>query len=141
WLAMDRHERETACGTYHLTASLRCSWFGFASAIMREAQRAGLLARIPEVMPIASIDYPTRAQRPAFSVLDNTRLALVFGQHLPPWASGMREVIGELAALQDHGVRAWSFRCPSPAEPAPVSARYRAAPIQSLSCAWRMAAR
>ena len=106
WLAMDRHEREAACGTYHLTASLRCSWFGFASAIMREAQRAGLLARIPELTPIASIDYPTRAQRPAFSVLDNTRLALVFGQHLPPWESGLREVIGELAALQDRGVTA-----------------------------------
>ena len=106
WLAMDKHERETACGTYHLTASLRCSWFAFASAIMREAQGAGLLARIPKLTPIASSDYPTRAQRPAFSVLDNARLALVFGQHLPPWESGLREVIGELAAIHNHGATA-----------------------------------
>ncbi len=106
WLAMDKHERETACGTYHLTASLRCSWFAFASAIMREALRVGLLARIPKLTPIASSDYPTRAQRPAFSVLDNARLALVFGQHLPPWESGLREVIGELAAIHNHGATA-----------------------------------
>ena len=103
WVAMDKHEREMACGTYHLTASLRCSWFDFATAIMIEAHRAGLIGKIPKLTPIASVDYPTRAQRPAFSVLDNSKLALVFGQQPRPWTDGLREVIGELAATSEHG--------------------------------------
>lgn len=103
WLAMGEKEREVACGTYHLTTSLRCSWFEFATAIMQEAQSAGLLEKIPRMVPIVSVDYPTRAQRPAFSVLDNAKLTLVFGQQLQPWQQGLHEVIGELAATRLHG--------------------------------------
>jgi len=97
WLAMEGKDREQALGTYHLTASLRCSWFEFATAIFEAAQQRGLLTKVPKLSPIASADYPTRALRPAFSVLDNAKLALVFGLQLRPWEEGLREVIGELA--------------------------------------------
>lgn len=103
WWAMDSRERKIACGTYHLTASLRCSWFGFAQSIMHEAHEAGLLEKIPRMVPIASADYPTRATRPAFSVLDNAKLALVFGQQQQPWQEGLHKVIGELAAARHNG--------------------------------------
>ncbi len=103
WLAMDKHEREMALGTYHLTTSLRCSWFEFAEAILQEARSAGLLEKLPRMLPITSADYPTRAKRPAFSVLDNTKLALVFGQQPRPWQEGLHEVIGELAVARPHG--------------------------------------
>lgn len=103
WLAMNPSDRETALGTYHLTASARCSWFEFATAIMHEAQSAGLLEKIPRMVPISSADYPTRAQRPAFSVLDNAKLALVFGQLPRPWRDGLHEVISELADTHNHG--------------------------------------
>lgn len=103
WLAMGKHDRASACGIYHLTASLRCSWFEFAEAIMKEAHQAGLLGKIPLLAPIASADYPTRAKRPAFSVLDNAKLALVFGQQPRPWQEGLHEVIGELASARLNG--------------------------------------
>ncbi len=103
WLAMDKHDRQSACGIYHLTASQRCSWFAFANAIMHEAETAGLLEKLPRMVPIASADYPTRAKRPAFSVLDNAKLALVFGIQPQPWQQGLHEVIGELAASRSHG--------------------------------------
>lgn len=103
WLAMGEQERQLACGTYHLTASARCSWFEFATAIMVEAHHAGLIEKIPKLTPIASADYPTRAQRPQFSVLDNAKLALVFGQQPQPWQDGLHQVIGELAATRPHG--------------------------------------
>lgn len=106
WLAMDEKERELACGIYHLTASARCSWFEFAKTIFDEALRVGLLEKIPRLSPIASADYPTRAQRPAFSVLDNAKLALVFGQQPQPWTDGLHEVIGELAAIARNGEKA-----------------------------------
>jgi dTDP-4-dehydrorhamnose reductase len=103
WLAMGEKDREQALGTYHLTASLRCSWFEFAEAIMQEARSAGVLEKIPRVLPIASVDYVTRARRPAFSVLDNAKLALVFGQQLRPWQEGLHEVVGEIANARSHG--------------------------------------
>lgn len=95
--AMGEMDREQALGIYHLTASGRCSWFDFASAIMREAQAADLIDHVPQMHAITTAEYPTRAARPAFSVLDNAKLALVFGLHLPAWEQGLREVIGELA--------------------------------------------
>ena len=101
--AMPQNEREAAFGTYHLTASGRCSWCAFAAAILVAAKTAGLLEKTPQLVPIASADYPTPAQRPAFSVLDNARLALVFGLQLRSWEEGLREVIGELAATEAPG--------------------------------------
>lgn len=95
--AMHAHDRAQALGTYHLTAQSPCSWHAFASAIMREALAAGLIARAPRVEEIGTADYPTRAQRPARSVLDGAKLALVFGIHLPDWAVGLREVVADLA--------------------------------------------
>lgn len=95
--AMGKMDGEQALGIYHLTASGRCSWFDFASVIMREAQAADLIEHVPQMHSITTADYPTRAARPAFSVLDNAKLALVFGLQLPTWEQGLREVIGELA--------------------------------------------
>lgn len=46
------------------------SWYDFAIAIVNEAEIIGLLDRKPIIKPIASSDYPTPAQRPAFSVLN-----------------------------------------------------------------------
>lgn len=100
---MEQQERELALGTYHLTASLRCSWHEFAVSIFEAAQQRGLLERIPRLLPIPTAEYPTPARRPAFSVLDNARLALVFGLQLPPWQQGLQEVIGEIADARLHG--------------------------------------
>lgn len=97
WSRLDAADRAQASGTYHLAAASRCSWHDFAEAIVDGALQRGLIARAPRVEAIATSDYPTRAQRPAWSVLDTTKLALVFGVHLPPWEQGLREVLDELA--------------------------------------------
>ena len=97
WSQLDAADRRQACGTYHLAAGSRCSWHDFATAIFDTALQRGLIARAPRVEAIATIDYPTRARRPAWSVLDTTKLKLVFGVHLPPWEQGLREVLDELA--------------------------------------------
>lgn len=98
WLAMTKADAEQVLGTYHLTASSRCSWFDFAIEIFAQAHAVGMIKRIPNVVPITSIEYPTPAQRPAWSVLDTAKLALVFGLHLPGWQNGLHTVIDELAA-------------------------------------------
>lgn len=85
-------------GVFHLVAGGRCSWFGFAEAIFEGAAKRGLIARAPRVVPIATADYPTRAARPAYSVLDCARLKTVFGIELADWRVGLDEVLDEIAA-------------------------------------------
>lgn len=96
-LAQPGHKRAAVFGTYHLTAASHCSWYDFASAILNQAHAAGLIGRVPPITPIGTADYPTRARRPAFSVLDTSKLARTFGLNLPAWPQGLTEVIAELA--------------------------------------------
>lgn len=98
WLHCDALARRETSGSYHLVSAGECSWHEFAVAIFEQALAAGLIARIPEVAPIATADYPTRARRPAYSVLDTRKLRETFGLDLPDWQHGLRDVIGELAA-------------------------------------------
>jgi dTDP-4-dehydrorhamnose reductase len=57
-------------GTYHWSDAGVCSWYDFAVAIQEEALAQGLLSRRAQVAPIAAVQYPTPAARPACSVLD-----------------------------------------------------------------------
>lgn len=97
WRAADAVYRHTLEGVCHLVAGGRCSWFEFAEAIFREAAARGVIARAPRVTPIGSADYPTRAQRPAYSVLDCTRLENAFGLQLGDWREGLHRVLDEIA--------------------------------------------
>ena len=90
-------QRSLPSGTHHLVASGYTHWHGFASAIFAGALRRGLLARRPQLEAITSNDYPTHAQRPAWSVLDNTDFTTCFGYALPHWRSGLEEVLDVLA--------------------------------------------
>jgi dTDP-4-dehydrorhamnose reductase len=100
WRAAPADRQASLQGTYHLTAAGRCSWYAFAEAIFDRAAAAGLIARRPRLVPIASAEYPTPARRPAWSVLDCERLQMRFGLHLPAWEQGLCEVVEALAAAR-----------------------------------------
>jgi len=84
-------------GTWHLTAGGETSWHGFAEAIMDEARALGLIEHKPRVVAIPTSDYPTPAQRPAYSVLDTTRLRRDFSIVPPEWREGLQRTLDELA--------------------------------------------
>ena len=85
-----------ASGTWHLTAGGQTSWHGFAEAILAGAVERGLLPHAPEVEAISTADYPTPAARPAYSVLDTTRLQRDFGIVLPDWREGLARALDVL---------------------------------------------
>ncbi len=85
-------------GTWHLTASGQTSWHGFAEAIFAEALAAGVLATVPAVEAIPTSAYPTPAQRPAWSVLDNHALQRAMGIALPSWQDGLKQVMKAIAS-------------------------------------------
>lgn len=101
WLAADTDARRSLEGTYHLTASGQTNWHGFASAIMEQAARRGLLQKAPTVHAIDSSEFPTPAKRPAYSVLDNSRFAQTFGYALPDWKVGLHRTLDALAQARD----------------------------------------
>jgi dTDP-4-dehydrorhamnose reductase len=69
--------------TYHLAGTGIASWADFASRIFEECRRLGISGA--EVTPITTADWPTRAARPTYSVLDCTRFETDFGYRMPPW--------------------------------------------------------
>jgi len=85
-------------GIYHWTDMGVASWYDFAVAIQEEAQFKGLLNRAIPIVPIRSTEYPTRAQRPAFSILDAaaTRAMLKIPAH--HWRHNLRNMLDELRA-------------------------------------------
>lgn len=62
--------QEKLQGIYHWTDAGVASWYDFAVAIQELALDKGLLSQSIPINPIATEDYPTPAERPAFSVLD-----------------------------------------------------------------------
>ena len=76
-------------GLRHLVASGETTWHGFADEIFRQAHARGLISRLPRVLPINTSDYPTRARRPAYSVLDAQLLRGEYQISLPDWRSAL----------------------------------------------------
>jgi dTDP-4-dehydrorhamnose reductase len=81
-------------GLFHLTASGRTSWCGFAREIFKTA---GLPTT---VAPIPSVQYPTPARRPHNSALDCSKLIKTFGLTPPAWEDGMSECLTSLGRNQ-----------------------------------------
>lgn len=76
-------------GTFHITNKGACSWYEFAKEILR---LAGL--KTP-VIPITSDQYPQKAKRPNFSVLDNYHLRLLGINDMRPWQEVLVEYLRE----------------------------------------------
>ena len=85
-------------GTYHATGAGVTSWHGFAERIVAAGSRLGLCHEIP-VRAITTADYPTPARRPAYSVLDNTRLQAELGIRLPTWEVALDQCLAGVQKL------------------------------------------
>lgn len=83
-------------GTFHFAGHGPTTWFDFARRIFLEAERHGQTA--PQLEPIASAAYPTPARRPAYSVLDCTRIGSVYGIVPPSWHGGLSLCVADLLA-------------------------------------------
>jgi len=89
---------QAAPGIYHWTDLGVASWYDFAVAIQDEALARGLLSRAVPILPINSSEYPTRAQRPAFSVLDSASTRSLITAPARHWRHNLRMMLDELRA-------------------------------------------
>ena len=89
-------ETDAPGGVYHWTDLGVASWYDFAVAIQDEALERGLLSRAVPITPIASAAYPTRARRPAFSVLDSGATRALIEAPARHWRHNLRTLLDEL---------------------------------------------
>ena len=81
---------ETNSGVYHFSNEGTCSWYDFATEIME-------LSNLPcKVFPILSAEYPTKATRPFYSVLDKRKIKETFGIDIPYWKDSLKKCIEQL---------------------------------------------
>lgn len=85
-------------GTFHFSNAADTadgvSWAGFATEIFRQSGlRGGSVARVE---PIATVDYPTPARRPANSLLDHDAIRAAYGIEPRPWQAALGDILDEL---------------------------------------------
>jgi dTDP-4-dehydrorhamnose reductase len=89
-------EAEVPGGVYHWTDLGVASWYDFAVAIQDEAVARGLLDRAVPITPILSAAYPTRARRPAFSVLDTSSTRAMINVPARHWRHNLRTMLDDI---------------------------------------------
>jgi dTDP-4-dehydrorhamnose reductase len=84
-------------GTYHFTDGGETTWYEFALAIRDLGFEAGVLERVCAVDPLTTAQYPTKARRPAYSVLSKDAIVRDYGVDIPDWRISLRRFIFENA--------------------------------------------
>lgn len=80
-------------GIYHFSNQGVCSWYDFAYEIL-------ILSQINTFLnPVLSHEFPTKAVRPKYSVLDKTKITSAFNYAIPHWTSGLRVCFEQYAKL------------------------------------------
>jgi dTDP-4-dehydrorhamnose reductase len=76
------------CGTYHYSNEGVCSWYDFACEIARLSGNNEC-----EIRPCTTADYPTKVQRPRYSVLDKSKFVKTFGLQIPEWHDALERML------------------------------------------------
>lgn len=80
-----------ASGTHHVTDGGECTWFEFASEIVKLTGLAGQC----KVEPCTTAEFPRPAKRPAYSVLDLSKTEAILGP-MPHWTENLADVMSRL---------------------------------------------
>ena len=92
-------ECQAPAGIYHWTDLGVASWYDFAAAIQEEALDRGLISHAVPIVPITTEEYPARAQRPAFSVLNCGAARGLLSIPTYHWRESLRAMLDELRSL------------------------------------------
>ena len=82
----------------HLTGQGTATWFAFAEAIF--ARVAATDTKVAVLEPTRARDWPARARRPAYSVLDCGLASANYGCNLPVWQDGLRRCLDQILDSQ-----------------------------------------
>lgn len=89
--AIIEEEKIEECGTYHYSNLGECSWYDFAAEIARVSGCDKC-----KVTPCTTAEYPTKATRPQYSVLDKSKFMATFDTSIPEWRESLAKCIKRL---------------------------------------------
>lgn len=78
-------------GIYHYSNEGVCSWFDFTKMIAEYAGNCNC-----DIQPCHSNEFPSKVTRPAYSVLDKTKIKQTFGVKVPYWTDSLKKCINNL---------------------------------------------
>ena len=92
-------------GVYHFSNEGVCSWFDFTKMIQQVGLEIGYYDSLPkqgdleglcDIQPCHSEEFPSKVKRPAYSVLDKTKIKDTFGIRIPYWTDSLKVCIKSL---------------------------------------------
>ncbi|MBQ3353536.1 MAG: dTDP-4-dehydrorhamnose reductase [Bacteroidales bacterium] len=87
---VEKYGKEPVHETFHFTNEGQITWYDFACAIMEIGRKRC------KVNPIATDQYPNKAKRPAYSVLDLNKIKAFTGMEIPYWRDSLEKCIEEI---------------------------------------------
>lgn len=82
-------------GVYHFSNEGVCSWYDFTKRIAELAGNTGC-----DIQPCHSDEFPSPVKRPAYSVLDKTKIKETFGVNVPYWTDSLKACMGNMNAIK-----------------------------------------
>ncbi len=92
-------------GVYHFSNEGVCSWYDFTKMIQQIALELGYYESLPkqgdleghcDILPCHSNEFPSPVKRPAYSVLDKTKVKQMFNLSIPYWTESLKQCIANL---------------------------------------------
>lgn len=88
---IENRKYEGNTGIYHYSNEGVCSWYDFTKLIAEIAGNEGC-----DIQPCHSDEFPSPVKRPAFSVLDKTKVKEIFDISVPYWTDSLRKCIANM---------------------------------------------
>lgn len=80
-------------GTYHCSGEGETTWYGFSREIYRQAREMGLVTGECKINPVSTEEFPSRAQRPTYSVFNKVKVKSVFDISFPRWEASLERFL------------------------------------------------
>lgn len=96
---LENRKFEGKTGIYHYSNEGVCSWYDFTKMIQQIGLEIGYYNRLPQqgdleglcdILPCHSDEFPSPVKRPAYSVLDKTKVKETFGITVPYWTDSLK---------------------------------------------------
>lgn len=88
---VENRKFEGNTGVYHFSNEGVCSWYDFTKMIALLAGHTGC-----DIEPCHSDEYPSPVTRPAYSVLDKTKIKETFGVKIPYWLDSLKKCMNNI---------------------------------------------
>lgn len=89
-------------GIYHYSNEGVCSWYDFTKMIAEYCGQTQC-----NIQPCHSDEFPSPVKRPAFSVLDKTKIKQTFGITIPYWVDSLKKCLLNIGQYDNYDVKAW----------------------------------